>query len=119
MGKPTWQLTKVRNKNEVIAEERTKEVKEAEPRKSEKSKTKEATETKADAMAQKSDAEEAAARTASAALTAAADGQTITKSHAAASVGTVASEAQETKGKDNEILALIHERKTIAKHEKE
>ena len=48
MGKPTWQLTQVRKKNEVIVEERTKEVKEAEPGKSEKSFTKKATETKTD-----------------------------------------------------------------------
>ena len=85
------------------------EVKEAEPGKSKKSTTKEATETKVEAMAQKADAEEAAARAASAASaasTAAADGQPITKSHAVASVGTVASEAQETKGKDERVLAL-------------
>ena len=98
------------------------DVKEAEPGKSKKSTTKEANETKAEAMAQKVDAEEAAARAASAASaasTAAADGQSITKSHAVASVGTVASEAQETDGKDEKSPALIQERKSIAKNEKE
>ena len=43
----------------------------------------------------------------------------ITKRHAAASEGTVASEAQEMNEKDKEIRALVQERKTIAKHEKE
>ena len=71
---------------------------------------------------QKSDAKEAEARAASAASaasTAAADGQSIEKDHAAASVGTVASEVQKAKGKDDKILALIQERKSTAKNEKE
>ena len=96
------------------------EVKEAEPGK--KTTTKEASETEAVAMTQKGNAEEPAARAApaaSAASTAAADGHSITKSRAAASAGTVASEAQETKGKDEKILALKQERKMTAKHEKE
>ena len=70
---------------------------------------------------QKADAEEAVARAASAASaasTAAADGQSIKKGHAAASVGTVASEVQEAKGKDEKILAFIQERKSTAKNEK-
>ena len=78
------------------------EVKDAQPGKSEEPTTKEATETKAEAKVQKADAEEAVARAASAAsaaTTAAADGHSIMKGHAAASVGTVASNAQETKGK--------------------
>ena len=43
----------------------------------------------------------------------------ITMSDAVAAEGTEALEAQETKGKDKEILAHIRERKTTAKHEKE
>ena len=96
------------------------EVKEAEPGKTKESIAKEATEAKAESMAQKANVEEAEARAASAASaasTAAADGQSIMKDHAAASVGTGASEAQETKGKDKTILALTQERKSIAKHE--
>ena len=54
-----------------------------------------------------------------AALTAAADGESITKSGAEAAEATEATEAQETQGKDKEIMALIQERKTTAKHEKE
>ena len=97
-------------------------VKDAEPGKSNESTAEEATETKAEAKAQKSDANEAEARVASAASaasTTAADGKTIKEDHAAASVGTVASEAQEAKGKDDKILALIQERKSTAKNEKE
>ena len=56
---------------------------------------------------------------ASAALTAAVDGQTITKNNGEAAEATEASEAQETKDKDKEILALLQERKMTAKHEKE
>ena len=71
---------------------------------------------------QKSDAKDAEARAssaASAASTAAADGQSIKKDHAAASVGTVASKVQEAKGKDDKILSLIQERKSTAKNESE
>ena len=73
-------------------------------------------------MEQKSEAEEDAAPVASEASPAskaAADGQSITNAHAAAFDGTVASEAQETTGKDEKNGALIEERKTTAKHEKE
>ena len=73
--------------------------------KSKKSMKNEATDAEAKAMEEKSDAEEAAACAASAAS--ATDGQSITESHVAATVGTGASEAQETKGKDKQILALI------------
>ena len=59
------------------------------------------------------------ATAAAAASSAAADGQSVTKSYAVATEATEAPEAQETKEKDNEILALIQERKTTAKHEKE
>ena len=51
---------------------------------------------------------------AAAALTAAADGQTITKNIAEAAEASEASEAQEMEGKDKEILALG---KTTAKNE--
>ena len=73
-------------------------------------------------MEQKSEPEEDAAPAASAASpasTAAADRQSITKAHAAAFEGTVASEAQETTEKDEKIGPFIQERKTTAKHEKE
>ena len=56
---------------------------------------------------------------ATAALTAAADGDAITKNNAEAAKATEASEAQETRDKDEEILALIQERKMTEKHEKE
>ena len=98
------------------------EVKVAEPGKSKESTTEEATGTKVEAKVQKAEAKEAEARAASAASAAsaaAADGQSIKKDDAAASVGTVASEVQETKGKDEKILALIQERKSTAKNEKE
>ena len=98
------------------------EVKEAEPRKNTKNAAEEATETKAEAVRQEIKAEEAegwTASEASAAPTAAADGQSITKRHAAAPKGTVASEAQEMNEKDTVIRALVQERKTIAEHEKE
>ena len=58
----------------------------------------------------------AVAEAATAALTAAADGDAITKNSAEAAEATVAAEAQD---KDEEILALIQERKTTGKHEKE
>ena len=61
----------------------------------------------------------AVAEAATAALTAAADGDAITKNNAEAAEATVASEAQETKDKDEEILALIQERKMTEKHDKE
>ena len=60
-----------------------------------------------------------AASSAALAATAAADGQAITKTHAKASEGAVASEVQETTEKDVKIRDLIQERKTTAKHEKE
>ena len=108
--------------NEQTYRDLEQEVKEAEPGTSKKSTTRDAADAKAKAMEQKSDAEEAAARAASAASaasTAAADGQPTTKAHVAASEGTVASEAQATKEKDEKIRALIQERKSIEKHEKE
>ena len=43
--------------------------------------------------------------------------QSIKKDHAAASVGIVASEVQEAKGKDDKILSVIQERKSTAKNE--
>ena len=89
------------------------EFKEAEPDTSKESTTKEATEAKVKAMEQKSEAEEDAAPAASAASpasTAAADGQSITKAHAAAFEGTVASEAQETTEKDEKNRALIQKK---------
>ena len=50
----------------------------------------------------------------------AADGKAIKRRHAKASAGTAAAaEAQEATEKDEAIRALIQERKTIAKHEKE
>ena len=76
------------------------EVKDAEPEKVQKIATKKATEAEA----------------ATAALTAAAGGDAITKNSAEAAEATVAAEAQD---KDEEILALIQERKTTGKHEKE
>ena len=84
-----------------------------------KFKTKEATEAEARALAQMAAAEDAAARAATAALTVATDKKFITMSYAVAAETTEASEVQETKGKDKEILTLIQERKTTAKHEKE
>ena len=108
--------------NEQKYRDLEQEVKEAEPGTSKESTTKEATDAKAKAMEQKSEAEEDAAPAASAASsasTAAADGQSITNAHAAAFEGTVASEAQETTEKDEKNRALIQERKTMAKHEKE
>ena len=60
-----------------------------------------------------------AAAALTAALTAAADGKTITKHNAEAAGASEASEVQETEGKDKEIPALIQQRKTTAKHEKE
>ena len=56
---------------------------------------------------------------ASAASAAAADGRSITKRQAAALEGTAASEAQEMNEKDEKIRALVQERKTTAKHEKD
>ena len=98
------------------------EVKDAEPGKNKESTAEEATEVKAEAKARKPEAKEAEARAASAASgasTAAADGKSIKKDQAAASVGTVASAVQEAKGKEDKILALIQERKSTAKNEKE
>ena len=80
------------------------------------------TKTKAKAKEQKPEAgedEAHAAPAAALAATAAADGQTITKTHAEPSEGAVASEVQETTEKDEKIRALIQERKTTAKHDKE
>ena len=85
------------------------EVKEAEPNKIKKVSTKEATEAEARALAQMAAAAEAAARAATAELTAAADRKSITKSYAVAAEATEAPEAQETKGKDSEILVLRKE----------
>ena len=48
-------------------------------------------------------------------VAAAADGEAITKKRAEAVAATVASDAGNTKEKDEEILALIHERKTTKK----
>ena len=97
------------------------EVKEAELGMSKESTTKEATDAKAKATEQKPEAVEVEAHAAPAAAlaaTAAADGQTITKNHAEAAEGTVASEVQDATEKDEKIRALIQERKTTTKHEK-
>ena len=48
-------------------------------------------------------------------VAAAADGEAITKKRAEAVAATVASDAGNTKDKDEEILAVIHERKTTKK----
>ena len=85
--------------NEQKYRDLEQEVKEAEPGTSKESTTKEATDTKVKAMKQKSEAEEdaaPAASPASPASTAEAHGPSITKAHAAAFEGTVASEARET-----------------------
>ena len=87
------------------------EVKEAEPEKVQKK----AAEAKASTTAEA----QAVATVAAAASSAVADGKSITKSYAVATKATEASVAQEATEKDKEILALIQERKTIAKHEKE
>ena len=73
----------------------------------------------AEAEAATAAAAQAVVTAAAAALTAAADGKTITKNNVEAAEASDASEAHETEGKDKEILALIQERKTTAKHEKE
>ena len=91
------------------------EVKEAEPRKGKKPMSNEATDAAAKAMKQKSDAASAS----STAPTAAADGQSIIRNQAAASVGIEASEAQEAKEKDGKMLTFIQQRKSVAKHERE
>ena len=87
------------------------EVKQAEPEKVQKK----AAEAKAATTAEA----QAVATVAAAASSAAADGKSITKSYAVATKATEASVAQEATETDKEILALIQERKAIAKHEKE
>ena len=52
-------------------------------------------------------------------VTAAADGDASAKKGVEATEATVASEAEEIQDNDEEILALIHERRTIKKDEKE
>ena len=88
---------------EPIYKDLEQEVKDAEPEKVQKTATKKAAVTEA----------------ATAALQAATDGDAITKNNAEAAEATEASEAQETRDKDQEILALIQERKMTEKHEKE
>ena len=108
--------------NEQKYRDLEQEVKEAEPGTSKESTKKEMTNTKAKAKERKPEAgedEAHAAPAAALAATAAADGQAITKTHAEASEGAVSSEVQETTEKDEKIRALIQERKTTAKHEKE
>ena len=86
------------------------------PRRHKRSRKKKAAEAEATTAA----AAQAVAMAAAVALMAAADGKTITKNNAdAAEASEAASEAQETEIKDKEIPALIQERKTTAKHEKE
>ena len=99
------------DEHELMYRDLKQEVKEAEPNKIKKKTTKEETEAEARAAAQTA--------AAAAASTAAADGEAITKNNAEAAEATEASEARETKDKDEEILVLIQERKTTAKHEKE
>ena len=74
-------------------------------------------------MQQDANLDEAEVRTvsdATAALAAAEDGKSIKRGHAEAPAGTAAAaEAQEKTEKEEEIRALIQERKTTAKHEKE
>ena len=102
--------------NEQNYRDLEQEVKEAEPGTSKESTKKEMTNTKAKAKERKPEAgedEAHAAPAAALAATAAADGQAITKTHAEASEGAVAQK------KDEKIRALIQERETTAKHEKE
>ena len=75
-----------------------------------------------EAASQEAKAEEAEGKTtadASAAPAAAADDEGIEQRHAAAPEGTAASEAQEMNEKDERIRALIQERETTAKHNKD
>ena len=109
---------KCENGNEQKYRDLEQEVKEVEPGTSKESTTKEATNTKAKAKEQKPKAGEDEAHAAPAA-TAAADGQTITKTHAEAAEGAVTSEAPEMNEKDERIRALIQERKTTTKDKKD
>ena len=81
----------------------------------------EAKDPKVEAVQQDANLDEAEVRTvsdATAALAAAEDGKSIKRVHAEAPAGTAAAaEAQEKTEKEEEIRALIQERKTTAKHE--
>ena len=97
-------------------------VKEAEPGKNTESVSEEKDEAGEAAANREAKAEEAGWKTtadASAAPAAAAADEDIEQSHAAASEGTAAPEAQETNEKVERIRALIQERKTTAKHSKD
>ena len=107
------------DEHELMYRDLEQEVKEAEPKKTKKITAKVATEAETRALTQKAAAAEAAAWAATAALSAAKEEELISMSNTAAAEGTDASEAQESKGKGKEILALIQERKMTAKHEKE
>ena len=107
------------DEHETMYRDLEQEVKETDPKKIKKTMAKETTEAEARALTQKAAVAETAAWAASAALSAAMEEDFISMSSAAAAEVTEASEAKETKGQHLEILALIQERKTIAKHEKE
>ena len=107
------------DEHETMYRDPEQKVKEADPKKIKKTMAKETTKTEARALTQKAAEAEAAAWAASAALSAAKEEDLIAMSTAPAAEETEASEAQETKEKDKEILALIQDRKTIAKNEKE
>ena len=97
------------------------EVKEAEPGKNTKKAAGEMKEAGVEAMSQEAKAEEVEgkiATDASEAPAAAAD-EGINQRHAAASEGTAASGAQERNEKDERIRALVQERKTTAKHNRD
>ena len=95
------------DEHETMYRDLEQEVQEADPEKIKKTTAKEATEAEAKALTQKTAEAEAAAWTASAALSAAKEEDLITMSNAAAAKGTEASEAQETKEKEKEILLNI------------
>ena len=97
------------------------EVKEAEPGKNTKKAAGEMKEAGVEAMSQEAKEEEVEgkmATDASEAPAAAAD-EGINQRHAAASEGTAASGAQERNEKDERIRALVQERKTTAKHNRD
>ena len=102
------------DEHEKLYRDLEQEVKDAEPEKAQKIPNAQSAEAEAKTAA----AAQAVATVATAALTAAVDGQTITKNIAEAAEASEASEAREMEGKDQEILALIQERKKTAKHEK-
>ena len=103
------------DEHEMMYRDLEREVNDAEPEKAQKIPKTQGAEAEATTAA----AAQAVVTVAAAALTAATDGQTITKNIAEAEEASEASEAREMESKDKEILALIQKRKTTAKHEKE